>query len=118
MPTELNVSFHRSIFLFAFLKVLSISGDIPTVGWFSLLLPILQYVPMYTLTPRLILSVRELYAHDVRGRRDGGIDSGFGVSLSGRGASVTEIVFADVEQNEGLEDIEEIRMEARTPQPE
>ena len=60
---------------------------------------ILEYVPMFTLSPRFILSIRELYARDVQGRRGEGIDTGFGLS-SVRGAGNSAIVFADVEQNE------------------
>ncbi|KAF8553916.1 hypothetical protein OG21DRAFT_1509561 [Imleria badia] len=64
------------------------------------------------------MSIRELYARDVQCRRGGGIDTGFGLSLSGRGAGGTGIVFADVEQNEGSEDVEEIPMEVVTIQSE
>lgn len=64
---------------------------------------ILQYLPMYILTPRFILSIRELYARDIQERRGEGIDTGFGLS-SGCGAVRTAIVFADVELNERLED--------------
>jgi len=66
-------------------------------------LVILQYVPMYILTPRFMLSIRELYARDVQGRRGEGIDTGFGLLSSGRGAVETAIMFKDVEPNEGLE---------------
>lgn len=69
---------------------------------------ILEYVPIYTLTPRFILSVRELYARDVRGRREG-IDTGFGLSISG----ATTMEFADG-QRESSEDVEEIMMRAGT----
>ena len=72
---------------------------------------------MYTLTPRFIMSIRELYARDVHGRQGGGIDTGFGLSSVGRSAGGVAIVFVDVE-SEGSEDAEEIRMEARTTQPE
>ena len=40
----------------------------------------------------------------------GGVDTGFGLSLSGRDAAGT-IVFADVEQNEVSEDVGAIQME-------
>ena len=63
---------------------------------------------MYTLTPRFILSIRELYARDVQGRRGEGIDTGFGLS-SGRGTGGTAIVFVDVEQNEESEAAEVLR---------
>ena len=72
---------------------------------------------MYTLSPRFILSTRELYARDVQGRCVGGIDTGFGLSLSGREAAGT-IVFADVEQNEVSEDVGEMLTEIRTTRQE
>ena len=49
------------------------------------------------LTPRFIISVRELYDRDLRGLRQG-IDTGFGVlsqSLSGENARISTILFAD-----------------------
>jgi len=71
----------------------------------SIITSILACVPMVTLTPRFIISIRKLYAHDVRRRRGEGIDSGFGMStLSGRSTPGTAMVLADVEQNERLED--------------
>ena len=71
------------------------------------LLNILEVVPLFTLTPRFIISIRELYARDVQCRRGEGIDTGFGLT-SGRGAVEAEVVFAGAGQNEGTEDIEEI----------
>lgn len=82
---------------------------LPIGGWQLVLLGILEFVPIYTLTPRFIISIRKLYANDVEGRRGGGIDTGFGLPSTG-GADRTVIVFADVEQNEGAEDVEEIRV--------
>ncbi|KAF8553295.1 hypothetical protein OG21DRAFT_1485495 [Imleria badia] len=105
------------VLLFNLINVLSVSGTAPTGGWKVVVLVILEYVPIYTLTPRFILNMRELYAHDVQGRRGEGIDTGFGVSLSGRDAGGMEMVFADVEQNEELDDVEEIPMEVVTTQP-
>ena len=107
-PTELIVTFRRSILLFALIDVLSFSAYFPTGGWQLILLPILQTVPIFTLTPRFILNIRELYARDVQGRRGGGIDTAFGLSLSGHEAGRTAMVFMDVEQNEGSEDVEEV----------
>ncbi|KAF8552966.1 hypothetical protein OG21DRAFT_1485804 [Imleria badia] len=72
---------------------------------------------MFTLIPRFIISIRELYARDVQGRRGEGIDTGFGLSSSCRDAGGTAIVFADVEQNE-LDGVEETPMEDVTTQPE
>lgn len=88
-------------------------GKAPNGGWQWLLLLILEYVPIFTLTPRFILNIRELYTHDGQGRLGEGIDTGFGLSSSGRGAVGTAMVFANAEQNEGSDDTEEIRMEDR-----
>ena len=106
LPTKLTVTFCHSVFLSALINALATSGKFPASGWLMCLLGILQYVPMFTLSPRFILSIWELYACDVQGRRGEGIDTGFGLS-SDRSAGRLAIVFADVEQNEGLEDIEE-----------
>ena len=101
---ELTVTFCHSVFLFALINLLSVSGNFPTVGWLACLLTIVECVPMFTLSPRFVMSIRELYARDIQGRRDEGIDTGFGLLSSGRGAGGTAIMFADVEPNE--EDIE------------
>jgi hypothetical protein len=68
--------------------------------------------------PRFIISVRELYDRDLRGRWQG-IDTGFGVSsqpVSSGNAAVSAIQFADVapgrEEVEGeVGDSEVIRLE-------
>ncbi|KAF8553927.1 hypothetical protein OG21DRAFT_1509575 [Imleria badia] len=96
-----GILYFFAVFLFALIDLLAASGKLPAGGWQLYLLGILEWVPVYTLTPRFIMSIRELYARDVRGRRGEGIDTGFGFSSSGRGAGGTAIVFADVERNEG-----------------
>lgn len=63
------------------------------------------------------MSIRALYARDVQGKRGEGIDTGFGLA-SGRDFGGSAVVFADVEQNEGVEDIEEVPREGGTTQPE
>ena len=79
-------------------------------GWQPYLLYILEYVPMYTLTPRFIISIRETYARDVQVSRGDGIDTGFGLP-SGRGLVGTAMMFADVGENM---DVEEIPMDIGT----
>ncbi|KAF8548554.1 hypothetical protein OG21DRAFT_749816 [Imleria badia] len=113
-----GILYFFAVFLFSLLDALNGSGTIPAEGWQADLSIFLEYVPMYALSPRSILNIRKLYARDVQGRRGDGIDSGFGLSSSGRGAGGTEIVFADVEQSHELEDLEEIPMEVMTTQPE
>ena len=66
---------------------------------------------MFTLSPRFILSIREMHAHDVQARRGSGIDTGFGLSVSGRDAVEAVPVFADVEQDGVSADVEEAMME-------
>ena len=101
---ELMVTFSYRNFLFDIINVLVNFGLLPTGGWQFLLLLLVQYVPMFTLTPRFILSIRELYARDVYSRRRGfGIDTGFGLESSGGSTAImTELVFADFEQKDGL----------------
>lgn len=77
------------------------------------------YVPAITLTPRLVLSLRRLYAQDLQGRHGSDIDTAFGLTSSGDGtAAVSTLVFADGEQDERVErgerQGEEIEMEERT----
>jgi hypothetical protein len=111
LPTQLC----HSIFMFTLINLLSFLGEVPTSGWQAILLFLLAYVPLFTQIPRFIMSIREMYAHGARGGRGDGIDTGFGLTSSGRDAGRTAIVFADV-QDEGLEDIEEIPMEVGTIQ--
>ena len=99
-----------SIFLFSLVNELASWGNLTLGGWQLIVFSVVQYVPVFTLTPRFIMSIRELHARDVQGRRGGGIDTGFGLSSSNPGASGMEIMFSDVGRIE-LEDVEEIQME-------
>lgn len=87
-------------------------GKIST-GWWSLL-TCLEYVPLLTLTPRLILNVRALHARQLRGRcgtRD--IDSEFGLTLGyGRNVREATLVLGSMgpSEEDGLERDEEIQM--------
>ena len=67
--------------------------------WQVVLMGIGEYVPAFVLTPRLVLSLRELYARDLRGRRGSDIDTAFGLTSSGRGTVASQIVFAEGGQN-------------------
>lgn len=61
------------------------------------------YLLWYSIMPRFIISVRELYDRLPRGRRQG-IDSGFGVSSQpdiSENAAVSAIAFAEVIPEEG-----------------
>jgi len=82
----------------------------------GILLPALfADVLLYTVTPRFVINVRELYALDSQGRLGGGVDTGFGLtSQGGRGvgtlATIGSIAFADGNGTGGLEDGEEIAL--------
>lgn len=92
------------------IMVLYILGKLPTAGWGWILAAILEFVPLFTLAPRFILNMRELYAHNIQGNHASGIDIAFGLSSHAIG---TEIVFADAgeERDERMEDGEGILME-------
>ena len=77
----------------------------------------LEFVPMFTLSSRFILSIREMHTHDMQGRRGSGIDTGFGLSVSGCDAVETVLVLADVAQNEGSADVEEVMVEIGMTEP-
>ena len=108
------ITFRCRVFLFALVSALIASGKVPAEGWQQDLLMVLEYVPMYTLTTRFIMGIREFHARDIQGRCGEGIDSGFGLSSSGQSAGGTAIMFADVERNERPEDIEEVPREVVT----
>ncbi|KAN0092675.1 hypothetical protein V8E55_003459 [Tylopilus felleus] len=92
--TKHGILYFLCICLFNVIQELTVSGNFPT-GWKAYLLFILQYVSMYTLTPRFVLRIRQLYARDTQRRCGEGIDTGFGLSLSSQGADGTVMVFAD-----------------------
>ncbi|KAI9566856.1 hypothetical protein HD554DRAFT_2174021 [Boletus coccyginus] len=102
-----GILYFFAVFLFSLINLLSALGMfLSPEPWKKDVTAILQYVPMFTLTPRFIISIRELYARDVQRRRGEGIDTGFGFPSHGRGGDGTGIVFADrVEEDEGTEDI-------------
>ena len=63
--------------------------------WQVVLVGIVQYVPAFVLAPRLVLSLRELYARDLQGRCGSDIDTAFGLTSSGHGTVGSQIVFAE-----------------------
>ena len=87
-------------------------GDFPTNGWWQVLIGVVQYVAPFTLVPRFILSLRELYTQELKGKVGGDIDTAFGLtSESDRGAALSTVKFAASAQNEGDDQDEEIQME-------
>lgn len=101
----------NSILISALLSML-FATSVSVTGWQAIVLASMESIPPYTLVPRLILSLRKLYARDLRGGRGGNIDTAFGLtSGSGHGAAVSAIMFADGGENEGSDQGEEIQME-------
>ena len=83
------------------------------VGWSTQLLFIITTVPLYTLTPRFVLNVQELYMLDSQDRLQHDIDTGFGLSSGvghGVGVSTTigTIAFAQPGGSRGPDDGEGI----------
>ncbi|KAG9309449.1 hypothetical protein JVU11DRAFT_10418 [Chiua virens] len=101
-----------AIFLVNLIDVLNTSGKLPLAGSQITLSYIPAYVALFSLTPRFIISVRELHTHTVRGGRAVGIDTGFGFSaISSSDVLEAEMIFADVEPDELTQFAEEITME-------
>ena len=82
-------------------------------GWVIVMLPVSTNILLYTLTPRFLMNIRELYALDVQARCD--IDTGFGLlsrlgAGCGVGGTVTigTIVFAEGGGIESLDQEQEI----------
>ncbi|KAG9315361.1 hypothetical protein JVU11DRAFT_4507 [Chiua virens] len=106
-----GVTYFFAIFLINFVDLLTATGKLPTSGKHMESLYLLSYVSLFTLTPRFIMSIRELHTQNMQGRCGTGIDTGFGFSMisyySRRPA------FVDVEQSDGTEIVEDIPMEVR-----
>ena len=91
----------NSILTFALINVLIFTGNVSMDGWRVIPLATIQYVPAFTLVPRFILSLRKLYARDLRGRRGNEIDTAFSLtSASNHGAAAASaIMFVFVSQS-------------------
>ncbi|KAF8120021.1 hypothetical protein EV363DRAFT_1439617 [Boletus edulis] len=96
-----------AILLFAVCDLLFYVANIPPTGWQGLLLVPMEWVPMITLSPRCILSVRALYERDSRGGfalpcRN--VDSGFGFTLHGHSVDELTLTFAPADVGQRTED--------------
>ena len=101
-----NRTFRHRMSMFSVIDVIAASGLAPPKGWHVVLLLALEWVPTFALTPRFILGIRKLYAHDVQRGRGEGIDTGFGLSLPGGGPLEMATGFLNAERNVGLEGVE------------
>lgn len=80
-----------------------------------ILLTRLGYIPGFTLLPRFLLGLREIYAQDLQKRRGSNVhteDNSYFMSASSFGALGSVLIFADSEQ-EGSEQSGGIQMEER-----
>ncbi|KAI9457517.1 hypothetical protein HD554DRAFT_2142642 [Boletus coccyginus] len=94
-------------FCFSLINGLNTSGKLPTGGWQKISLYILEVVPIYTLTPRFIMGLKEAYARDVQGRHWSRINTVFGLWLSDHGVDGAAVELTDIERNDGLVGVEE-----------
>ena len=116
LSTELKITLLHSNLLLALVNLLDILV-IPSEGWSMILVFTLEFVPMFTLSSQFILSIWEMHTHDMQGRHGSEIDTGFGLSVSGCDAVEMVLVFADVAQNEGSVDMEEVMVEIGMTEP-
>jgi len=113
-----GVVYFFAFFLLNLLNLLYGFHMLPKEGWFTILYLPAELVPAYTLTPRFVLSIRELYVRSIENGHSSKIDAGFG--LSGRFGTTTTgtttMAFEDSVANIGLEETEEVPLqEAREP---
>ncbi|KAG9311477.1 hypothetical protein JVU11DRAFT_8592 [Chiua virens] len=87
-----GIVYFIGILLINLSDTLNLAGKAPSTGWQMILWNFVAYVPVFTLTPRFIMSVRKLHAHNVRSRFGSWIDTGFGLTSS---RSQMVMVFAD-----------------------
>ena len=110
---KLTVNNFDSMLMYSIVNVIFYAASLSIDGWWILLM-LAQAIPIFTLVPRFILNLRELYARDLQGRRGSDIDTAFGLSSTpGHGPVASAIMFAEGGQNEGEEQGEEIQMEER-----
>lgn len=92
-----------SIMSYSLICVLTATANLTSDNhWWIVLAGIMEYVPAFTLTPRLILGLRALYARDLQCRSGRDIDTAFGlISTSGHDVAVGTVVFLDTGRNDG-----------------
>ena len=98
-----------SSLLYTLFNLLIFLSVIPWRGWLSKALMIISTVPLYTLTPRFVVNVRELYVLDTQGRVNRDIDTGFGLSSGvghgvGMSTAIGTIAFAEAGGNRMSDD--------------
>ena len=102
-----------STFFYSIVNVLEILWLGNTPGQVALMFMIGTEILLYTLTPRFVMNVRELYMLDIHGRCGNDIDTGFGLSRGagrsmGGTTTIGTIAFVEERGIGGLDDEEEI----------
>ena len=95
------------MFSFSILGMLGTANLLSNNEWEVVLIDMVEFVPVFVLTPRLVLSLRELYARDLRRGCGSDIDTAFGLRSSSRATVGSQIAFAEGGQNVGEEQGEE-----------
>lgn len=105
-----------SVLLNSLNNLLALLGVLGTpLGRAGLVLMVAANVPLYTLTPRFVINVRELYASETQACWDRDIDTGFGFTSRAAGSTtIGTIEFAEDGETGGMDGGEEIAMEMRT----
>ena len=100
----------NSVLAYAIICQLASTGRIPRDGRLVMYVAMQQTLP-YMLFPRFVLSLREMYAQELQGRRGDGIDSAFGLGQSQHAASGHPVLFAGISRNTKGDDGMEMEME-------
>lgn len=100
------------ILAYSVITMMVLAANIPMDKSWIIFVGAVQAIPLFTLAPRFILSLRELYTRDCGNRLEGDIDTAFGLtSRLGHDTVASTIMFADSGKSWGLEKDEEIPME-------
>ncbi|KAI9567617.1 hypothetical protein HD554DRAFT_923566 [Boletus coccyginus] len=94
---------HTSRYMLRFITLAVYQNGIAISHTWQFFLALLNYTTICPTMPRFIISVRELYDHDLRSRRQG-IDTGFGVlsqPIASQNTAVSAISFAEAATGQG-----------------
>ena len=122
-----NKNFCVRILLYYVYSPLIVWGIVPSSGWKGLIPMLIERLTMIILIPRFIMSVRELYAHDLQGGHDSGSGSNIDIvfelsalSHPGRAASMSNTMFTETLNNGMDEEIveeERVRITGASGEP-
>ena len=97
-----------SVLVFSIISLLTNTTTAAPNAWFLFL----SSIPPFTLVPRFVLNLREIYARDVHVGRGSNMDTAFGFGTGfEQGAIRSAIVFAEPRRIRGEAEGEEMEME-------